>query len=59
LSPFLCVVLSFVTKGLAMGRSPAHGVMPKRQKVFIVSEVNFESENVRGLNQRDELMMII
>jgi len=34
--------------GLAMGGSPVQGAVPKCPNVFIVSEVNSESEQRRG-----------
>jgi hypothetical protein len=37
-SPFSCVVLSCVGKGLVIGRSPIQGVLPKCLKEFIVSK---------------------
>jgi hypothetical protein len=33
-----------------MGRSPVQGIAPKRLIGFIVSEVNSESEQIRGSN---------
>jgi hypothetical protein len=42
-------VLSRVGRDLAMGRSPFQGVLPKYLKVLIISEVNSESEQRRGL----------
>jgi hypothetical protein len=33
-----------------MGLSPVQGVLPKRLKGFIVSEVNSKSEQIRGPN---------
>jgi hypothetical protein len=45
-----CVVLSCVNRGLAVGRSPIQGVLPKYQKGFNVPEVHSESEQVRELN---------
>jgi hypothetical protein len=48
MSAFLCVVLPYVGKDLPMGRSPIQGVLPKYLKGFTVSEVNSDSEQVRG-----------
>jgi hypothetical protein len=42
------VVLHCVGRGLAMGRSPIQGVLPKRPNGFVVSEVNSELERTTG-----------
>jgi hypothetical protein len=47
---FFCVVLSCVDRGLAVGRSPVQGVLPKCLKEFIVSEVNSALEQAREPN---------
>jgi len=47
---FFLVVLSRVGRGLAMGRSPVQGDLPKILKVFVASEVNFIMEQARGPN---------
>jgi len=44
------VGLFHVGRGIAMGRSPVQGVLPKCLNVFIVLEVNSESEQTRGPN---------
>jgi len=43
MSAFFRTVLSCVGSGLAIGRSPAQGVLPKCLSGFTASEVNFES----------------
>jgi len=43
-------VLSCVGRALAMGLSPAQGVLPKCLKGFIVSEFDFDSEQVSECN---------
>jgi len=43
------VVLSCVSTGLAMGRSPAQGVLLNCLKEFIIAEVNSKSEQAGGL----------
>jgi hypothetical protein len=47
ISAFLCVVLPWVGRRLAMNWSPIQGVLPKWLKRFIVPEVNSESEKSR------------
>jgi len=47
---FLWVVLFRAGRGLAMGRSTVHGVLPKCLKGFKVSEVNSEA---RGRDPRN------
>jgi hypothetical protein len=43
------MVFSYVGRGLAKGKSPAKGVLSKYLKGFIVSEVNYEYEQARGV----------
>jgi hypothetical protein len=49
-SAFFCVGLSYV-EVLAMGRSPVQRYLPKYLNIFIVSEVNFESDKPKGPNR--------
>jgi len=44
----VCVVLSCVDRGLAMGRSPVQGALPKFLNAYISSEVNHISEEAVG-----------
>jgi hypothetical protein len=46
----LCCALLCRYRGLATGRSPVQGVLPKYLKEFLVSELNCELEQVRGSN---------
>jgi len=46
----LCCVIMCVCRGLAEGHSLFWGVLPKCLKVFIVPEVNSDSEEARGPN---------
>jgi hypothetical protein len=48
MSMFCCVDLSCLGRGLAMARSLVQGILQKCLKRFIVSEVNSESEQIRG-----------
>jgi len=44
MSAFMCVVLSCIGNGLAIGRSPIQGVIPRCLDKFVVPEINSESE---------------
>jgi len=44
---FLCLGLSFVATGLAMGLSPVLGLLPKSVNSFVISEVKSESVEVQ------------
>lgn len=48
-SAILCVVMSCAGTDLTMGRSSVQEVLPKRQNVFIISEVNSQSKQTHGL----------
>jgi hypothetical protein len=49
MSAYLCAVLSFIGRGLAVGRSSIPRVLPKCLSGFIVSGVNFESNRTKGV----------
>jgi hypothetical protein len=49
-NPIFHVALSRVGRGVAMGRSPTQGVLPKCLQVFIVSGVRYDSEVSREPN---------
>jgi hypothetical protein len=50
MSAFFSVVLLYVDRGLATGRSPVQGVLSKYLKGFVVSQVNSDSGKVTGPN---------
>jgi hypothetical protein len=51
MSAIFCVVLSWVHRSLAMGRSPVQGILPKYLKGFTVSKVHSESEQAEVLSR--------
>jgi hypothetical protein len=50
MSAFLSVVLSSAGSGLAMGRSPAQGVLLAYPKLIVIWEVSSDLEHARGCN---------
>jgi hypothetical protein len=50
MSVFVFVVLNCVGKGLEIDPSPDEGLLPKCLKRFVISEINSESEQPRGLD---------
>jgi len=55
MSAIFCLVLSFVGRGLAMGRSSVQGVPQKCLKGFRVSELILNRDMLDGLMQFNEI----
>jgi len=50
MAEFFCVVVSYVGRGLTMGRSPPKESYQNGEIRILISEVNSEWEQVRGPN---------